>query len=53
MGVCRLADGTIINGEHWPECLNLWRAIREQGETRVRGIMVWALAVSQNDQHQR
>src|ERR1035441_7597262 len=23
LGSCRLADGTIINGEHWPECLNL------------------------------
>jgi hypothetical protein len=34
LGACRLADGTIINGEHWPECLNLWRAIREQGEFR-------------------
>jgi hypothetical protein len=48
LGCCRLADGSIINGEHWPECLNLWEAIREQGNTRRRGLMVWALAIPSN-----
>lgn len=49
IGICRLADGTVINGEHWPECQTLLRAIREQGGTRRRGLMVWALAISSND----
>jgi hypothetical protein len=47
-GLLRLPDGTIINGEHWPECKTLWRAIREQGGTRRRGLMVWALAITSN-----
>lgn len=47
-GLCRLKDGTIIYGCHWPESQNLQQAIREQGGTTRRGLMVWGLEIAAN-----
>ena len=43
LGLCRLKDGTIIDGSRWPESNNLQKAVREQGGTNRRGLMVWGL----------
>jgi len=44
LGLCRLPDGTIVDGEACPESRALRRAIEEQGGTRKRGLMVWSLS---------
>lgn len=46
-GLCRLPSGSMVDGERWPECVSLQRAILEQGGTRRRGLMVWALSLKE------
>ena len=42
-GLCRFADGRIVNGQWWPESRTLYRMIAINGGNRKRGVMAWAL----------
>jgi len=46
LGLCRLTNGSIMNGMEWPESGRLNRFVRINGSNRKRGAMAWALSIT-------